>query len=121
MEEVKHTPGPFRTHQGDEDGPDRWCVVVDGPKPWLVATIENGAPGDTLETEGANARLFAAAPDLFALAKAYERWEADVLLSEEAWQGNTAPLPTLTQPLWDRLIELQTMRNAAVRKAAGGK
>lgn len=64
----KYTPGPLRPHKGAGDGddyePDRWCVVVDGPKPYLVATIENGAPGDCLDTEAGNARLFAAAPDL---------------------------------------------------------
>ena len=71
MSNAKHTPGPWRTHQGADDGEggvelDRWLVVVDGPKPYLVATIENGAPGDTLMTEAANATLFAAAPDLLA-------------------------------------------------------
>ncbi|MGC1273212.1 MAG: hypothetical protein WBC44_05855 [Planctomycetaceae bacterium] len=66
---VKHTPGPLIAVKGIDDEPERWTVVVDGPKQWLVATIENGAPGDTLETEGANARLFAAAPDLLAACK----------------------------------------------------
>jgi hypothetical protein len=32
---------------------------------YLVATIENGAPGDFCDTEYANARLIAAAPELF--------------------------------------------------------
>lgn len=66
---VKHTPGPFVASKGVEDEPERWQVCVDGPSMWIVATIENGAPGDTLETEGANARLFAAAPDLLAACK----------------------------------------------------
>jgi hypothetical protein len=31
---------------------------------WNLASIDNGAPGDTLETEGENARLFAASKKL---------------------------------------------------------
>lgn len=46
--------------------------------------------------------------------KAYERWEADLVLSDEAWRGGMAPLPTITQSLWDRLLEIQAMRNAAL-------
>ncbi|MGC1272969.1 MAG: hypothetical protein WBC44_04630 [Planctomycetaceae bacterium] len=70
MAVVKHSSGPFLASKGTEDEPDRWQVVVDGPRLWIVATIENGAPGDTLKTEGANARLFAAAPDLLEACKA---------------------------------------------------
>ncbi len=33
---------------------------------WKIASIDNGAPGYTLETEGANSRLMAAAPELLA-------------------------------------------------------
>lgn len=62
--EAKHTPGPWEASRGIDKEPDRWVVTVVGPKPWGVATIENGAPGDTLKTEEANARLFAAAPEL---------------------------------------------------------
>lgn len=60
----KHTPGTFVAVKGMEDEPDRCGVVVDGPRQWIVAVIHNGAPGDTMETEGWNAHLFAAAPDL---------------------------------------------------------
>ncbi len=55
--------------------------------------------------------------ELRAVAKAYERWEADLLLCHEAWDGRD--LPHFTQSLWDRLVEIQTMRNAAVAKAKG--
>lgn len=74
MSEAKHTPGPFRPWKGAGEGeyyePERWCVVVDGPRPYLVATIENGAPGDTLKTEAANARLFAASPRMLGACRA---------------------------------------------------
>lgn len=38
---------------------------------WTLATIGNGAPGDTLETEGSNAQLMAAAKDLYAACEAF--------------------------------------------------
>jgi len=44
-----HTPGPLVASKG-----------------WDVATIENGQPGDTCETEGYTAKLFAAGPELLA-------------------------------------------------------
>jgi hypothetical protein len=67
----------------------------------------------------ANARLIAAAPDLVDLVEAYEAWEGDLILSDEAWDGGMAPLPRLTQELWDRLLEIQAMRNAVSKKITG--
>lgn len=62
---TKHTPDtPWRTFKGVEDEPDRWTVVTDYG--YHIATIENGAPGDCCDTEEANARRIAAAPDLLA-------------------------------------------------------
>lgn len=62
-----HTPGPWTADHGDcmEQDSERWSVFAerDG-KQYFVATIENGAPGDTLDTEEANAKLMAAAPDM---------------------------------------------------------
>lgn len=65
----------------------------------------------------ANAKLIAAAPTLLEVARAYERWEGDLVNSQDAWGAGFATLPTLTQPLFDRLLEIQTMRNAAISKA----
>lgn len=63
--ENKHTPGPFLARKGTEHDPERWIVVANnGARAYLIATIENGQPGDTLETEAATAKLFAAAPEL---------------------------------------------------------
>lgn len=56
------TPGEFFASLGsyDED-PNRWSVMMNaGDKQYFIATIENGAPGDTLETEKANAYLLTA-------------------------------------------------------------
>lgn len=69
MRENQHTPGPWVASKGVDDEPDRWCVLTDGGHQYFIAEIHNGAPGDTLETEGANARLMAAAPDLLAACK----------------------------------------------------
>ncbi len=75
----KHTPGPLRAEKGVEDEPERWVVVADnGTRPYVIATTENGQPGDTLETEGYTAHLFAAAPDLLEVLKAiFKGWEHD--------------------------------------------
>jgi len=44
--------------------------------------------------------------------KEYEKWEAELLLSNEAWDGGfESPLPRLTEILFDRLLEIQTLRN----------
>ena len=53
--------------------------------------------------------------DLYAVARAYERWEADLILDNDAWADRE--LPTITQPLWDRLMDIQAVRNDAIRKA----
>lgn len=63
-----------------------------------------------------DAHLVAAAPDLAAVAMAYEQWEADLILDHNAWNHE---LPYLTQGLWDRLLEIQAMRNAALSRARG--
>ena len=58
------------------------------------------------------------APKPIDVLRAYEAWEADLLLSAEAWgggfPGGMRDLPTFTEPLWDRFMEIQAMRNAAI-------
>ena len=67
MSDAKHTPGDW---MADVTGRSkRWRVyarVLDGPS-YVVAAVHNGAPGDTLDTEAANARLIAASPCLLAI------------------------------------------------------
>ncbi len=70
------TPGPWIALRGVDGEPHRWGVfqaVADRPN-YHIASVENGAPGDTLKTEEANARLFAAAPDLLALLVEARSW-----------------------------------------------
>lgn len=61
-----HTPGPWEAIRGVDPADDMRCGVsaARGDRGYLVATIENGAPGDICDTEYANARLIAAAPEL---------------------------------------------------------
>jgi len=46
--------------------------------------------------------------------KAYEEWEADLILCREAWDGGSGGLPILTESLWDRLLGIQEMRNVVL-------
>lgn len=70
---VKHTPPPWKAVKGNDGEPERWMVVADGEKQWHIAVIENGQPGDCCETEGATARLMAAAPELLDVADAWSK------------------------------------------------
>ena len=59
------------------------------------------------------ASLKARIQELVAVLKAYEQWEADIILENECWSGQNL---RLTDEIYDRMIELQTMRNAALQK-----
>jgi len=67
MTKTAWTPGPWEAIKGLNESDEMRCgVVADrGVMKYLVATIENGAPGDICDTEYANARLIASAPELF--------------------------------------------------------
>lgn len=45
---------------------------------------------------------------------AYEQWEADLIMRNEAWRNG---LPTIPQDLWDRFIEIQAVRNGVLWSA----
>jgi hypothetical protein len=45
----------------------------------------------------------------------WERWEADLILCDEAWNGGRAALPKLTWQLYDKMLALQAKRNAALK------
>lgn len=96
--------------------------------PWKVAPFQGfiyiepvdgvGAVGEAYEL--ADARLIAAAPELYEVSKAYEQWEADLILSNDAWAPDgEAVTPRITPELWERLLEIQKMRNAVLAKAEG--
>jgi hypothetical protein len=127
MIETAHTPGPWVVEDRRNAALKNIRIVSGSHEIGEVSDVHqrdyqgsfNGdhKAADALDAIGlANARLIAASPDLLALAKAYEQWEADLIVCHEAWEGGRA-LPEFTQSLWDRLLELQTMRNLAVKKA----
>jgi hypothetical protein len=65
---AKHTEGEWEAIPPKKVG-KHWSIGVKGTLggkgvTWLLAHIDNGKPGDTLDTEQANALLMAAAPDL---------------------------------------------------------
>lgn len=103
---VGHTPGPWNAHKGTGGDPERCYVTQDAPLPYMIAEVENGAPGDTLETEWANALLIAAAPDLLA---------ACSILDGLDW----CPGYELSQV--ERLEEALKAARAAIAKATGSQ
>ncbi len=52
--------------------------------------------------------------------RAYERWEADLILCREAWDTADG-LPRFTQDLYDRFMEIQAMRNRVMLEVKGAK
>jgi hypothetical protein len=108
---AKHTGDtPWRTFKGSDDEPERWTVVSDYG--YLIATIENGAPGDSLDTEEANASLIAAAPDLLE-AVIYQ-------LDLNQWiESADAESPLFDETLSLRLNTANDYMKAAIAKATG--
>lgn len=59
------SPGPWKALRGVDDDDTRWIVVAAGAdREYLIATVENGQPGDCIETEAATASLIALAPEM---------------------------------------------------------
>ncbi len=89
----QHTPGEWKVLKGAVEGDDMRCAIVveQGKMQYLLATIENGAPGDFCETELANAELMASAPklkaDLEDMQRTFDlRWKAD-MRAIKRWQA----------------------------------
>ncbi len=111
MSEAKHTPGPWKAEQVDVLGndPTRWAVLSDGG--WVVASIENGIPGESLETEAANAayivRACNAHEDLLAALEAMVDCQDEAGLLEHDLDGHEESICALC------------MARAAIAKARG--
>lgn len=120
---MKTTPTPWKV-----DGDDLWHVGIsynDTRDPHLYTGVSVNPELRESPIAHGNMELIVRAvnahDDLLAVAKAYEQWEADIIMCEECWApGGMAGLPRITQKLWDRLIEIQTLRNAAINKARNG-
>jgi hypothetical protein len=106
-----HTPGKWKAVKGMEDEPDRWGIVVDGPQQYIIAIVHNGAPGDSLDTEEANAQLMAAAPEMLRACDAARRvFEAQRrVCDEKEWKDSFG----LEDAAWTKL-------EAAIASAKGG-
>jgi hypothetical protein len=46
--------------------------------------------------------------------RAYEKWEAKLVLDREAWDNDRRSFPQLTEDLWDELLLCQGLRNEAL-------
>lgn len=112
---MTHTKGPWFV------GPVDDTVVThmgkDGIRYEVAAVDGDYNDPDTWPIMEANARLIAAAPDLLEFAKAQEAWEADMIINGD-WSNE---MPRLTQAQYDRMIELQEVRRAAISKAKGAE
>ena len=110
-----HTPGPWVCYADLPSTEPDWHIVTTSNRLRVLANVHI-EPGN--KTDEANARLIAAAPELLALAKRYEAWEANLVLHGR-WETTGDGLPTLTEDLYDEMMELQALRNAAIAKATG--
>jgi hypothetical protein len=118
MGESRHIPEEWR--RGTYEPGDKKILVWGESRDGRGFEAEIDCDDQDRDVANAVADLMVASPNLLALARAYEEWEADLILSDEAWAPNgMAPLPRLTQGLYDRLLEIQAMRNAAISKATG--
>ena len=59
-----------------------------------------------------NTRLREQAEALAGALEEYEKWEAKLVLAGEAWRG---PFPTFTASLYASWMDIQVIRNAALR------
>ena len=83
----------------------------------LVAVLPDRGTVEAMPEIEANANLIAAAPDMYEALKAYEKAEADIVLNAN-WYTESG-VPQITQEQFDMLIDCQTLRNIALRKARG--
>lgn len=86
-----------------------------------IGMAANGADWPYIECEGCGATTepdvwnrrspSPAVGELAEVLRAYEQWEADLLLADECWKG---VLPHISQALWDRFVGIQEKRNDAL-------
>ena len=116
---TNHSPTPWTLSTKERD------IWFDESERYRRVTLDANGDEVTYESCEGRDRAFAVHAancheDLLEVCRAYEKWEADLVNSGEAWgPGGAAQLPRITQELWDRLLEIQSMRNAAIAKAKG--
>lgn len=118
----KATPGPWSTGgifdpQSKHPTMNIWGATPPGKQSGIQVakkmTPENAAFGAMART--ALPYWIQRAEKMKTVLLAYEQWEADLLMCDDAWQGS---LPTHTQEIHDKMIELQEMRNDALGRFA---
>jgi len=128
--ELKHTPGPWAVDLNRDFTLGGDTVSIEAITPCgkyvrrevascMLDTDESPYGEEWLE-DTANARLIAQSPALLSLLIDYESWEGDLIMSNEAWgKDGMNPLPTFTQELFDRFLELQRRRNEIIKAITG--
>jgi hypothetical protein len=117
-----HTPGPWKFDSyGLKTGDARFFIETADNRHGIagIRPTDTASALLSLKEHEANARLIAAAPDLFAVCQAYEEWEGDIVMNGDWGPDGMHPYPRLTEAQYQRMIEIQTMRNAAILKAKG--
>jgi hypothetical protein len=119
-----HTPTPYVVRNTGRPGV--WKKLDSG---WVkIASVEAPDSIPALASQGrqANAEFIVRATnnheELVAVLREYEQWEANLIMDNGAWEMGQHMghcLPLIPQHLWDRLVEIQGMRNAAIAKATG--
>jgi hypothetical protein len=120
---IDHNPRPWTVGdtEWDEFGGVHCTTILDADTLGVAHVLSfEELPEQGKEAADLIVRAVNAHDELLAFAKAHERWEADLVTSNEAWKFGARALPEITEHLWDGLMELQRMRNAIVRKAEGG-
>lgn len=90
--------------------------IVDS-KGKTVAVIPRGM-AENKEENMRKAKVMAAAPELLEFAKAIEKWEAKLIRTDECWKSDY-DYPKFSKELVDKWMELQEIRNEAIKKAKG--
>lgn len=93
---------------------ERWRGVFSG-KPFALYHVRSDT--DLIAkvfSEEPDANLIAAAPELLELVKAWEEWEAAVIM-----EAGPNLLEWCSNDIYERMLELQVQRNDAVAKAEG--
>jgi hypothetical protein len=79
-------------------------------KIYQLCTGRKGEPGNW-NAEVPVLKLIAERDQLRRVVEAYEQWEADLILENKCWTGQNV---CLTDGLYERMIEIQAMRNVAL-------
>jgi hypothetical protein len=119
---AQHTPGPWHIGREADHSSDRfkrnaeWALIrADDRDNGLIAHVESVHPkgqrkSSDFDTEAANARLIAAAPDLLQALQGALPWMAKAV---ESGVFSGCAMPSVAQRAYDAM-------NAALAKATGG-